>query len=300
MIDSQVNSERAMMNQRLAGMGLGNSTMGTELNAEIGLQGAATGGQLEQGNIQLLQGEQGLLQAGDTQVHNMQKDVFGQQAIMQGQQQSIFNQFGQMATQSQAVQTELFNQAMQGYGMVGSFLNNALAPYGMSMQGYGQQLQAEAQSAANATSLLTSQMQSQSSQAGMMGGLFQGLGSLFGSGGGGGGILGSLGGLFGGGSAAIGAAGGIAGAAGGGGAAAASAVSGVATALVACALAREVYGIDDPRWIEFRTWLLYSAPKWLRRAYVANARPVALWLRRHGYFKPLFRLLMDFAINEQD
>jgi len=34
--------------------------------------------------------------------------------------------------------------------------------------------------------------------------------------------------------------------------------------LVICWVAREVYGADNPRWLEFRTWLLTQAPAWFR------------------------------------
>lgn len=188
LIDAQVKSGQSQLNQQLASMGLGKSTMGTELGAEIGLQGAATGGQLEQGNIQLLQGAQNLSAT-------VQKLALGQQQLSLGEQDMMFNQFSQIAQQAGGVQSQLYSEALQGYGMLGNVLNSITSAYGVNVQAYGDELNAEAARASDQTSLQVAELQSQQSQASMMGGLFSGIGSILGAGGSSG-IGASLGGLI--------------------------------------------------------------------------------------------------------
>jgi hypothetical protein len=46
-----------------------------------------------------------------------------------------------------------------------------------------------------------------------------------------------------------------------------------------CWVAREVYGVHDPRWLEFRGWLHADAPAWLREAYLAHGEAFAATVR---------------------
>lgn len=62
-----------------------------------------------------------------------------------------------------------------------------------------------------------------------------------------------------------------------------------------CWVAREVYGPDDIRWVEFREWLLRDAPQWLVRAYVKHGPRVARVVRRAPVLKRILRPLMDRA-----
>lgn len=79
--------------------------------------------------------------------------------------------------------------------------------------------------------------------------------------------------------------------------AAASAAAGVATAalmLAMCWVARAVYGPADPRWMQFRAWLLTRAPRWLVRGYAHHGPRIASWLWKHPRvciaLRPIFNL----------
>src|SRR5215472_2344057 len=229
MINTQTQAAQNQLKQQLANMGLGSSTMGTELGGELGLAGAGQKGALMQENVKLAQqdvtsaiaqeqqanqqvslaqAEQQIAQGDYSLLQNAQKLSLGVQTLSLGEQQALFNQFSNIANQTVDAQSIMFNQAMQGYGMAGQFLNQVLAPMGMSMQGYNSILQANESYARNQTDLEVAQLSAQQSQANSMGGLFQGLGSLFGGSGGSGGLIGGLGGLLGGGAGVLGSAGG--------------------------------------------------------------------------------------------
>ncbi len=62
-----------------------------------------------------------------------------------------------------------------------------------------------------------------------------------------------------------------------------------------CWVAREVYGADDPRWTQFRHWLLTDAPKWLLKAYATHGEAVARVVKRVPILKGILRPLMDRA-----
>ena len=68
-------------------------------------------------------------------------------------------------------------------------------------------------------------------------------------------------------------------------------------AMAACWVAREVYGEDNPKWQQFRAWLLAEAPGWLRGLYLARGERFAGWVRRHPWVKPALRWGMDRAID---
>jgi len=63
-----------------------------------------------------------------------------------------------------------------------------------------------------------------------------------------------------------------------------------------CWAAREAYGMDDPRWLVFRAWLLTEAPDWARDAYAAHGQDVAAWIHDKPLAKAAVRALMDAAI----
>ncbi len=60
-----------------------------------------------------------------------------------------------------------------------------------------------------------------------------------------------------------------------------------------CWCAREVYGVDNPAWLEFRHWMLNDAPGWFRRLYLRFGERVAAWLRDKPRLKRLVRVWMD-------
>ena len=62
-----------------------------------------------------------------------------------------------------------------------------------------------------------------------------------------------------------------------------------------CWVAREVYGEEDGRWVQFRTWLLNDAPKWLLNLYAKHGEWFAGVVRRVPILKRALRPLMDRA-----
>lgn len=60
-----------------------------------------------------------------------------------------------------------------------------------------------------------------------------------------------------------------------------------------CWVAREVYGVGNPAWLEFRQWMLERAPNWLRKAYIKNGPKWAAWVKRNPWSKRILRPLMD-------
>jgi hypothetical protein len=63
-----------------------------------------------------------------------------------------------------------------------------------------------------------------------------------------------------------------------------------------CWVAREVYGVHDPRWLEFRGWMTFQAPEWLRTTYADNGEALAGWLHDRPVAKAALRLAMDQAL----
>lgn len=66
----------------------------------------------------------------------------------------------------------------------------------------------------------------------------------------------------------------------------------------ACWVARAAYGLENPRWIYFREWLLADAPEWLFRAYLRHGRRVARWLEGRDWARALVRGVMDRILQE--
>lgn len=62
-----------------------------------------------------------------------------------------------------------------------------------------------------------------------------------------------------------------------------------------CWVAREVYGPEDDRWMEFRAWLLGAAPDWLFNAYAKHGEAFAGVVRKVPALKRVLRPLMDRA-----
>jgi len=68
-------------------------------------------------------------------------------------------------------------------------------------------------------------------------------------------------------------------------------------ALFGCWVAREVYGVEDPRWMMFRRWLFNIGPAWLRKLYMKHGERFAEWLSKNEWLKPVIRKFMDSKIN---
>ena len=63
-----------------------------------------------------------------------------------------------------------------------------------------------------------------------------------------------------------------------------------------CWVAREVYGVQDPRWFAFRQWMVWSAPAWLQELYLERGEDFAGWLHERPAAKAGVRLAMDQVI----
>ena len=66
--------------------------------------------------------------------------------------------------------------------------------------------------------------------------------------------------------------------------------------LQSCWVAREVYGIDNPKWVLFRGWLLTRAPLWLRDTYLEHGEEFAAWIHDKPVMKAIVRTLMDLIL----
>lgn len=68
-------------------------------------------------------------------------------------------------------------------------------------------------------------------------------------------------------------------------------------AAVACWVAREVYGQENPEWLAFREWLLTYAPKWFKRVYLKYGSRFAEWIADKPTLKGVIRHWMTAQIN---
>lgn len=64
-----------------------------------------------------------------------------------------------------------------------------------------------------------------------------------------------------------------------------------------CWVARSVFGVDDPRWMQFRYWMLNIGPTWFRKLYLKHGEKFALWLDRNPWLKPKIKELMEARIK---
>lgn len=72
--------------------------------------------------------------------------------------------------------------------------------------------------------------------------------------------------------------------------------TGIATygIIAACWVAREIYGVDDPRWLDVRHYNLNLAPKWWRDFYLKYGPRWAKALKGRPWLKRLHRPLFDW------
>jgi hypothetical protein len=66
-----------------------------------------------------------------------------------------------------------------------------------------------------------------------------------------------------------------------------------------CWVAREVYGVHDPRWLEFRSWMTWQAPDMLRNAYADHGEAFAGWLHERPVAKAAVRFAMDQVVTNE-
>lgn len=65
-----------------------------------------------------------------------------------------------------------------------------------------------------------------------------------------------------------------------------------------CWVAREVYGVHDPRWLEFRGWMTWQAPRWLQDVYATHGERIAGWLHERPVAKAAVRSVMELALGD--
>ena len=68
---------------------------------------------------------------------------------------------------------------------------------------------------------------------------------------------------------------------------------------LACWVAREVYGVEDGRWLLFRDWMLHRAPAAFRAWYLAHGPAIAEWIRDRADDKARIRRWMDSIIENE-
>ena len=74
-------------------------------------------------------------------------------------------------------------------------------------------------------------------------------------------------------------------------------VGGLASAGILCWVAREVYGIDNPKWLQFREWMLTKASDNLRNFYIEYGERIAESIRNKPKIKAIIRKWMDSKIG---
>ena len=72
---------------------------------------------------------------------------------------------------------------------------------------------------------------------------------------------------------------------------------GLGTYAAACWVAREVYGIENPKWLEFRYWMLNDAPSWFRNLYVKYGERFAKFISNKPRIKSIIRKWMNTKIK---
>ena len=79
-----------------------------------------------------------------------------------------------------------------------------------------------------------------------------------------------------------------------------SSAAGSFGALLMCWVAREVYGAENPRWLQFRDWVVFRAPDWFFNWYAENGESFAAYIHDKPLLKRIIRWWMDSKINKED
>ena len=80
-----------------------------------------------------------------------------------------------------------------------------------------------------------------------------------------------------------------------------SILGGVATGAgmaYACWVAREVFGMFDLRWIQFRTWMMLDSPSWFRKLYMRHGEKFAEWVKDKPWLKKIIKSWMLTKIKK--
>jgi hypothetical protein len=65
-----------------------------------------------------------------------------------------------------------------------------------------------------------------------------------------------------------------------------------------CWVAREVYGIDNPKWLQFRSWMLDESHPWFRAIYLRYGERFAKFISNKPRLKNIIRRWMDTKIQQ--
>ena len=68
-------------------------------------------------------------------------------------------------------------------------------------------------------------------------------------------------------------------------------------AILACWVAREVYGKDNPEWTIFRAWLFTEAPDWFRDLYLEEGERFAAFISDKPILKSIVKMGMDLVVK---
>ena len=69
------------------------------------------------------------------------------------------------------------------------------------------------------------------------------------------------------------------------------------TSLFSCWVAREVYGVDNPKWLQFREWMLEDSPSWFRSLYIRYGERFAKFISNKPLLKTIIRKWMNTRIK---
>ena len=73
--------------------------------------------------------------------------------------------------------------------------------------------------------------------------------------------------------------------------------AGTIGAALICWVAREVYGAQNPQWIQFRNWMLNDAPFWFRNLYIKYGERFAKFISNKPVLKNIIRKWMNTKIK---
>lgn len=64
-----------------------------------------------------------------------------------------------------------------------------------------------------------------------------------------------------------------------------------------CWVAREVYGVQNPKWLRFRAWMLQDSPPWFLNLYIRHGEKIAKFISNKPIIKSIIRKWMDRRIK---
>jgi hypothetical protein len=67
--------------------------------------------------------------------------------------------------------------------------------------------------------------------------------------------------------------------------------------LGSCWVAREVYGIESGKWMQFREWMLNDSPSWFRKLYLKYGERFAKFISNKPRIKSIIRNWMNTKIK---